>query len=178
MTAVRRRALTFRWAVEDVSSIRAAHLAARRVYRSPSPDELSLTLSALTQTAFRVARHRASRWWPQVLVPPAATTTRESFAVTWDADAVRELEDDWDDLSQLAMTDWVAGLASPQAVPLVRVSKGEVARAAILDGLSDWPSWVHSAPNDPRRKHEAGVANVVRRESRREPLEQPHDRAP
>lgn len=146
-----RRNLNFRLPEADYVVVREAHLEARRVYRAPAPGNLSLTLSAFTQTAYEVAHARRHLW--EDLVPVTSTRTSsgrmESLALTWDLEIARALEDDWDDLA-LRATIATNRPTAPDA-PRTRVLKVDVARMGILNGISDWPTWVRGAPNDPRR---------------------------
>ncbi len=149
----RGRAVQFLWPVSDVDTLRAAHRAARKVYRSPSPETLSLTLSSFTETAYRVARPRVAAWRP--LVPTVRSQgvapDREALAVTWTVECVLALEDDWEDLAALAdeVHRPASGEASRGGRP--KVLKADVARVGILHALEDWDTWVRGCPNDARR---------------------------
>ena len=145
--------MTFTWPSQDVRTIRTAYLDARRVYRQPAPNELSLTLGAFTQTAYEIARRRINSWQHDVLAGVVDTTdqSRETLALSWDARIALALEDDWDTLSAEAVRTHAATLPPSGVTKRLRVHKSDVARVGILVGVADWPSWVRSAPNDSRR---------------------------
>lgn len=137
-------------------AVRTAYLAARRLYRQPAPETLSLTLSAFTETAYWVGRVRMSAWPPTVLDESRngrLPGPREDINVTWSTTAAAALDDDWDDLTETLLHDQ-AGRRN--AGPRPRVRKVDVARAGILDGLTDWRDWYRSCPNDPRRRRPLG----------------------
>lgn len=147
--------MSFTWPRDDVSTLRSAYRDARRVYRAPSPGSLNLTMSAFTETAYRVARLRMHLWRDLVPTQSAAAkpALRENLAVTWSANLAQQVDDDWDAIAQHAEDAHEAAMSGrlDGYVPRPRVLKADVARAGILSGLDDWPAWVPSCPNDHRR---------------------------
>lgn len=145
------------WPVDDVNKLRATHLTARRFYREPAPQRLGLTLSAFTETAYRIGRARMDRWResvPTSRVHLAAMTPREEVSVSWAADLAWQLDDDWDLLSEMAtyrIRDNTSSVPDAARHPRPQVLKSDVARCGILDALGDWPAWVRGCPNDLRR---------------------------
>src|SRR4051812_28704864 len=108
MTTSLPRPLNFTWPASDVTYVRSQYIAARRVYREPAPSELNLTISAFTETAYQVARGRMATWGRQALT--AATMAvdsprREGLSVAWSTGTAVLLDDDWDDLTELALRE-------------------------------------------------------------------------
>ena len=151
MTGSSQRALNFHWPASDVTHIRTEYLAARRVYRQPAPGDLNLTLSAFTETAYRIARVRLEAWGAKVLSGATTQSPREGLSVTWTPASMALLDDDWDDLVEFGLRTRSPNAPGTDPTIRVRVRKSDVARLAVLDGLEDWRTWIRSCPNDPRR---------------------------
>lgn len=138
--------LNFSWPTTDVLRIRRDYLNARRIYRVSGSGSRALTQSAFTERAFQVGSHRHAEWLDSLLQDgqPTDRPPREQIALTWRRAVIDELDDTWDDLAQMA-------LRSPGQPVRRRIWKSDVARLAVLNGLTDWSGWVTECRNDTRR---------------------------
>ncbi|MBD3924309.1 hypothetical protein IEZ26_06720 [Nocardioides cavernae] len=148
------RSVNFKWPADDVVVIRTAHLEARRLYRQPAPAALNLTLSAFTEMAFQIGRRRSVDWWSDAYEPSEPREIlRDQLSLTWTLETIAQLEDDWEDLSHQVLR--TGNSTSPGRR---RIWKSDVARLAVLTGLSAWENWVAACRNDARRPGPDGQA--------------------